>query len=96
MKNRNGVEYCYVRYHGNLYRFNMDEQHMKYMRYGGKDGEQGIDYNDLGMFDPSGGPYVAIGTKIYWDEIDGATKQEPLVVKRIMDLGAEGLFVEAE
>lgn len=96
MKNRHGHEYCYVKYDDTLYRFNMAEEDMKYMRYGGKEGQEGIDYNDLGMFDPSGGPYVAVGGKIYWDEIDGATKQEPLIVKRIMDRGAEGLFVEVE
>ena len=96
MKNRYGVEYCYVKYDDNLYRFNMSEEGMKYMRYGGKEYEIGIDYNDLGMFDPSGGPYVALGSKIYWDEIHEATEQEPLIVKRIMDRGAEGLFVEVE
>lgn len=97
MKNRYGVEYCYVKYNDNLYRFNMSEEGMKYMRYGGKDYEEGIDYNDLGMFDPSGGPYVALGSKIYWDEIhNGVEGSMPLTVKRIMDWGAEGLFVEVE
>ena len=97
MKNRYGVEYCYVKYDDNLYRFNMDEEHMDNMRFGGHDFQEGIDFNDLGMFDPSGGPYVAVGSKIYWDEIHEATKkQEPLPVKRIMNRGAEGLFVEVE
>lgn len=94
MKNRHGCEYSYVKYDDNLYRFNMSEEDMKYMRYGGKDYEEGIDCNDLGMFDPSGGPYVAIGSKIYWDEINEGTKQEPLTVTKIMDKGREGLFVE--
>lgn len=96
MKNRYGVEYSYVKYDDTLYRFNMSEEGMKYMRYGGHDFQEGIDYNDLGMFDPSGGPYVAVGGKIYWDEIHEGTKQEPLIVKRIMDRGAEGLFIEVE
>ena len=96
MKNRHGVEYSYVKYDDNLYRFNMAEEHMAYMRFGGKEGQEGINYEDLGMFDPSGGPYVAVGSKIYWDEIHEATKQEPLIVKRITDWGAEGLFVEVE
>jgi hypothetical protein len=96
MKNRHGVEYTFVKYHGNLYRFNMDEERMKYMRFGGKEGQDGIDMNDLGFFDPSGGPFVAIGSKIYWDEIHEGTKQEPLTVTKIMDRGAEGLFVEVE
>jgi hypothetical protein len=96
MKNRYGDEYSYVKYDDNLYRFNMDGEGMKYSRYGGKEGQEEIDLNDLGMFDPSGGPYVAIGSKIYWDEIHEGTKQEPLTVKRIMSRGVEGLFVEVE
>lgn len=96
MKNGYGVEYSYVKYDDNLYRFNMSEEGMKYMRFGGKPYQEGIDHNDLGMFDPSGGPYVAVGSKIYWDEIHEGTEQEPLIVKRIMDRGAEGLFVEVE
>lgn len=97
MKNRYGVEYSFVKYDDNLYRFNMSEEGMKYMRCGGKEYEEGIDYNDLGMFDPSGGPYVALGSKIYWDEIhNGVEGSMPLTVKRIMDRGAEGLFVEVE
>ena len=90
MKNRNGVEYCFVKYDDNLYRFNMDEEEMKYMGMGGKEGQDHIDYNDLGFFDASGGPFVAVGGKIY---VEGST---PLTVKRIMDRGAEGLFVEVE
>lgn len=97
MKNRYGKEYSFVKYDDNLYRFNMSEEDMKYMRYGGKDHEKGIDMNDLGMFDPPGGPYVAVGGKIYWDEIyDGVEGSKPLIVKRIMDRGAGGLFVEVE
>lgn len=96
MKNRYGVEYSYVKYDDNLYRFNMAEEHMKYMRYGGKEFQDGIDSNDLGFFDPSGGPFVQVGGKLYWDEIHEGVEQEPLIVKRIMDRGAEGLFVEVE
>ena len=96
MKNRYGVEYSYVKYDDNLYRFNMDEEHIKYMRFGGKEDQDGIDMTDLGFFDPSGGRFVAVGSKIYWDEIHEGTKQEPLTVTKIMDRGAEGLFVEVE
>ena len=96
MKNRHGAEYSYVKYDDNLYRFNMSEEDMKYMRYGGLENQEGIDMENLGMFDPSGGPYVALGSKIFWDEIHEGTEQEPLIVKRIMCRGAEGLFVEVE
>ena len=95
MKNRYGVEYTFVKYDDKLYRFNMSEEGMKYSRYGGKEDQEGIDPNDLGFFDPSGGPFVAVGSKIYWDEIhNGVEGSTTLTVKRIMDRGAEGLFVE--
>ena len=97
MKNRYGVEYTFVTYDDKLYRFNMSEEGMKYSRYGGKEDQEGIDPNDLGFFDPSGGPFVAVGSKIYSDEIhNGVEGSTPLTVKRIMDRGAEGLFVEVE
>ena len=96
MKNRYGVEYRFVEHDDKVYLFDMSEEGMKYMRLGGKDGQEGIDYRDLGMFDPSGGPYVAVGSKIYWDEIDGATEQKPLTVKRIRYSEEEGMFVEVE
>jgi hypothetical protein len=45
----------------------------------------------------SGGPFVVVGSKIYWNEIhNGVEESTPLTVKRIMDRGAEGLFVEVE
>jgi hypothetical protein len=79
MKNRYGVEYTFVKYDDKLYRFNMSEEGMKYSRYGGKEGQEGIDPNDLGFFDPSGGPFVAIGSKIYWDEIhEWCTKKDTI------------------
>lgn len=96
MRNRHGVEYRFVECDDKLYLFDMSEENMKYMRLGGKDGQEGIDHNDLGMFDPSGGPYVAVGSKIYWDEIHEATEQKPLIVKRIIYSEEEGLFVEVE
>jgi hypothetical protein len=97
MKNRYGVEYTFVKYDDKLYRFNMSEEGMKYSRYGGKEDQEGIDPNDLGFFDPSGGPFVAVGSKIYSDEIhNGVEGSTPLTVKRIINRGAEGLFVEVE
>ena len=97
MKNRYGVEYNFVHIADNLYRFDMEDIDSNLMRLGGKEGQEGIDFNDLGMFDPSGGPHVAVGSKIYWDEIhNGVERSDPLTVTKIMDRGAEGLFVEVE
>ena len=35
-----------------------------YFRFGGKEGQENIDYNELGFVDPSGGPFIAIGTML--------------------------------
>ena len=64
MKNRYGDEYHWEQISDNEYKFVMQGTSMDYCRYGGKDGQEGIDLNDLGMFDPSGGPYVAIGSLV--------------------------------
>jgi hypothetical protein len=95
MKNRHGVEYSFTKVEGNLYRFNMAESGMEYMRMGGLEGQDQIDMENLGMFDPSGGPYVAVGGIIYWDEINEAIEKNLLTITRIISR-ADGLFVEAE
>jgi hypothetical protein len=33
----------------------------KYCRFGGKQGQDYVDYDDLGFFDPSGGPFISEG-----------------------------------
>jgi hypothetical protein len=49
------------------------------------------------MFDPSGGPYVAVGDKIYWDEIADlqVPNQQPLTIERIRSTD-EGIIVEVK
>ena len=61
MKNRYGDEYNFVKVNDNTYTI---EGNLNYWRYGGREGHQGIDYNDLGFVDPSGGPFISIGYKI--------------------------------
>jgi hypothetical protein len=96
MKNRYGDEYHYEKISENQYKFVMEGDSIKYCRFGGKDGQEGIDMNDLGMFDPSGGPYVAVGSKVYFDEIQGGQKgDEPLIVERIRSTD-EGFIVEVK
>ena len=60
--NRHGKEYWFEKHNDNEMIFSMSEDDGFY-RVGGKSG-QDIDYNDLGMFDPAGGPYICIGTVI--------------------------------
>ena len=73
MKNRYGDEYHWERINDNKYKFVMEGKSLDYCRYGGKEGQRGIDPNDLGMFDPSGGPYVEIGYQL-WDEKENTYK----------------------
>jgi len=63
-KNRYGDEYTWVVLEDNRYQFRMTGDSLKYGRAGGKEGQDQLDWNDLGMFDPSGGPYVAVGMEI--------------------------------
>ena len=63
MKNRYGDEYWWTQLSADEYLFEMTGSSLEYCRYGGHEGG-GLDTNNLGMFDPSGGPYIAVGTVI--------------------------------
>jgi hypothetical protein len=92
MKNRYGDEYHWEKLNDNEYKFVMEGDSLKFCRYGGKEGQEGIDPNDLGMFDPSGGPYVGIGSKIYFEEILGGQKgDDPLIVEHLRSV--DGSFI---
>ena len=67
--NRYRDVYTWTKLSENVYEFTMEGDSMQYCRYGGKEGVEGIDDQDLGMFDPSGGPYVCLGMKIDDNEI---------------------------
>ena len=77
--NRYRDTYKFIKQSDNLYTFHMDGTSMEYCRFGGKENQREIDRNDLGMIDPSGGPYMTPGEMA----IDGK------VVKRIFsnDMG---------
>jgi hypothetical protein len=62
--NRYSDQYKWVSENETTYRFEMTGDSMKYCRYGGREGVEGVDTLDLGMFDPSGGPFVALGMEI--------------------------------
>lgn len=57
MKNRYGDTYNFVKINNNTYTITGD---LKYWRFGGKEGQQSVDYNDLGFVDPSGGPFISV------------------------------------
>jgi hypothetical protein len=61
MRNRYGDEYHFEKVEENLYTIVGD---LKYWRYGGNDGEDSVDYTNLGFVDPSGGPFIGRGYMI--------------------------------
>ena len=63
-RNRYGDTYYYEPVGEKTFKFVMEGDSMKWCRWGGKDGQQSIDPTDLGMFDPSGGPFVEIGSDL--------------------------------
>lgn len=64
LKNRNGKEYSFERVDDNTYKFIMAEEDAMYMRVGGREGQDQIDMNDLGYFDPEGGPFISIDSLV--------------------------------
>lgn len=61
MRNRHGDEYRFVKITENTYTIEGD---LKYWRYGGQEGQERLDYTNLGFVDPSGGPFISIGYPI--------------------------------
>ena len=61
MRNRYGNEYEFIKVAENSYTIKGD---LSYCRFGGKEGEQGVNSSDLGFVDPSGGPFISIGYQI--------------------------------
>ena len=61
MKNRYGDVYEYKRINENTFAV---VGNLKYWRFGGKEGEQHVNLDDLGFADPSGGPFIHLGMSI--------------------------------
>ena len=64
MKNRYGNTYDFCKISENKWEFTMAEDDMGFMRFGGREGQDGPDMSDLGFFDPSGGPFIGVGTEL--------------------------------
>jgi hypothetical protein len=61
MRNRYGTEYMFKKTGDNEYTIKGELDHW---RMGGREGVEGVDMNNLGFVDPSGGPFIAVGDKI--------------------------------
>lgn len=68
MRNRYGDVYTFERVDENTYTIKGD---LKYWRFGGREGQDTFDMNDLGFVDPSGGPFIEVGMQIEGREIVG-------------------------
>jgi len=81
MRNRYGVEYNFEKIDDHTYTIVGDLDHW---RYGGHEGQERIDFSDLGFVDPQGGPFISVGS-----EIEGRT------IVRIM-ADPEGILFKVE
>ena len=61
MKNRYGVEYSFEPVNENTYTIVGALEHW---RYGGREGQEQMNFADLGFVDPSGGPFIQLGMSI--------------------------------
>jgi hypothetical protein len=61
MRNRYGTEYVFEKTGDNTYTIKGD---LKWWRYGGREGVEGVNQNNLGFVDPSGGPFISMGYEI--------------------------------
>jgi hypothetical protein len=84
MKNRYGDKYSFEPIGDNIYKFVMTGDSMNWCRYGGQENQDGIDYNNLGFFDPSGGPFISVGNEL-----------EIGIVKHIKST-ADGIIIKVE
>jgi hypothetical protein len=63
--NRYGDEYEFVKTGPDTYTI---EGNLKHWRCGGKD-QESLNSNDLGFVDPSGGPFVSLGSRVEGREV---------------------------
>jgi hypothetical protein len=61
MKNRYRDEYSFEKVSDNVYTI---VGNLKHIRYGCKEGQSELDLSDLGMVDPSGGPFFQVGMNL--------------------------------
>jgi hypothetical protein len=61
MKNRYGDEYRFEKVSDNTYTIVGE---LKHWRFGGREGQESMDLTDLGFVDPSGGPFISVGSVI--------------------------------
>lgn len=66
MRNRYGETYSFELVEPNVYRY---VGNTSYCRMGAVEGQDAVDLNNLGFFDPAGGPFVGVGGMLNGHEI---------------------------
>jgi hypothetical protein len=66
MRNRHGETYSFELVEPHVYRY---VGNTSYCRMGALEGQETVDYSNLGFFDPSGGPFVGVGGMLNGHEI---------------------------
>jgi hypothetical protein len=61
VRNRYGDNYTFEKVNDNTYTI---VGNLKYWRFGGREGQNEMDMTDLGFVDPSGGPFIGVGSEI--------------------------------
>ena len=79
--NRYGDCYYFEPISNNKLKFVMEGKSLEYCRFGGK--ENTLDYNDLGYFDPSGGPFIKIGTTIQGRKVTKISRTDDGIILEI-------------
>jgi hypothetical protein len=82
MKNRYGDEYDFVVVDDNTLTIVGD---LNYWRFGGKEGQHELDMSDLGMVDPSGGPYISVGSIIEGRQVKRISVDNEKILFRMGD-----------
>lgn len=73
MKNRYDIEYNFEKISDNVYHM---VGNFKYWRYGGQEGQERVNYSDLGFADPEGGPFISLGYLIEGKRVDNIELDE--------------------
>lgn len=67
--NRYGDEYWFDEMGANQYLFRMEGDSMKWCRFGSHEMQEGVDKDDLGFFDPFGGPFIEVGMQLPFGKV---------------------------
>ena len=77
MKNRYGDEYHFEQLDHNTYTI---VGALSHWRYGGREGQEQMDFTDLGFVDPAGGPFIGLGYIIQDRPVRHISVQDNMII----------------